>query len=186
MSLVGKPIPDFALTAFTEGAFRSIDSAELRGHWLLLLFLPGVFTPVCASEVLAFSSCARWFRERDCEPLAISTDSKLVLRVWAQAPAEAGGLAGGATIPLLADITKNVARDFGVLEEDEGTPVRALFLVDPAGRIVHESACLSAVGRSTVEARRLLAALQHLAAQPNRVCSADWQERDPSLDASAG
>ena len=39
----------------------------------------------------------------------------------------------GIQFPLAADLTRQVARDYGVLVEEEGIPLRGLFIIDPEG-----------------------------------------------------
>lgn len=63
-------------------------------------------------------------------------------------------------IPIIADFTKKITRDFGVLEPELGVPFRALFIVDPNGQIRHSLVNDLPVGRSVDEALRILKAFQ--------------------------
>ena len=180
MSLVGRPAPDIELEGVLADEVRVFTLAELSGRWVLLVFFPHAFTGLCGSEVAAFAALAPRLAELDCALLAISVDSRHALRAWAAAGTEVGGLGGGCAMPLLADITKSTCRDYGVLDEREGVALRATFLVDPDGTVVHASANARPVGRSTVEALRLLQAFRHTRGNPEARCRADWQPADPA------
>jgi hypothetical protein len=41
---VGKPAPDFELSAYVDGGFRNIKLSEYKGQWVVLCFYPGDFT----------------------------------------------------------------------------------------------------------------------------------------------
>lgn len=41
---VGKPAPDFELSAFVDGGFRNVKLSEYKGQWVVLCFYPGDFT----------------------------------------------------------------------------------------------------------------------------------------------
>ncbi|XP_075155672.1 thioredoxin-dependent peroxide reductase, mitochondrial-like [Haematobia irritans] len=56
-----------------------------------------------------------------------------------------GGL-GGLKYALLADITKQISSDYGVLLENEGISLRGTFIIDPSGDLP--------VGRSVDEVLR--------------------------------
>ena len=50
-------------------------------------------------------------------------DSKYTHYAWINTPREEGGLTG-LKLPLLSDLTKQIAKDYGVLLEDEGISLR--------------------------------------------------------------
>jgi alkyl hydroperoxide reductase subunit AhpC len=67
-----------------------------------------------------------------CEVLAASVDSHFSHLAWTQTPRNKGGL-GDMQIPILSDLTKSIARDYGVLieeGEDAGVAFRGLFIID--------------------------------------------------------
>lgn len=109
---------------------------------------------------------------------AISVDSVFSLHAWNAASRESGGL-GGVSIPLVADVTKKISRDYGVLVEDDqdemaGVSLRAAFIVDPRRvvRAVHVND--ENAGRSVRELLRLVKAFQHADAH-GEGCPASWQ-----------
>src|SRR5262245_34003098 len=106
--------------------------ADYRGKWLILFFYPLDFTFVCPTEILALSDRYDEFVELGADVLGVSTDSVYSHRAWINTPRERNGIAG-LRYPLAADITKQVARDYGVLVEDQGIALRGLFIIDPHG-----------------------------------------------------
>lgn len=181
MTLVGKPAPDFELEGFQEGHFHKFRLSELRGKWVFLLFYPLDFTFVCPTEVINFSESMERFRSLNCEVWGISVDSKFVHKAWVETKREEGGLGGSLNFPLLSDINKKVARDYGILLEDEGVALRGLFLVNPEGTVVHATVNHLAVGRSVNEAMRVLKAFQFVTTHQGQVCPADWEEGKDSM-----
>ena len=78
---------------------------------------------MCPTEILAFNDRLEEFRAIDTEVVACSVDSKYTHYAWINTPREDGGLAG-LQMPLLSDLTKQIAKDYGVLLEDEGISLR--------------------------------------------------------------
>lgn len=184
MSLVGKPAPAFMLEGYAKGEFTTTSLEALRGRWVLLLFYPLDFTFVCPTEVLAFSAEVPAFRERNCEILGISVDSKFTHKAWVETACESGGLGGTLDFPLLSDLTRHTARDYGVMKEDAGVALRGLFLIDPDGIVVHETTNFLPVGRSSREALRTLKAFQYVAGHGDQVCPANWDEGQDTMKAT--
>ena len=69
-------------------------------------------------------------------------------------------LAWHSQIPLVADVTKSISADYGVLLEDIGIALRGLFIIDPQGVLQQIIVNGLSVGRSVEEAIRLLQAYQ--------------------------
>lgn len=78
---------------------------------------------VCPTELLALSDRVLDFRALQAEIVACSVDSHLTHLAWARTPRSEGGL-GNPKIPLLADPTHSIARDYGVLLSDLGHALR--------------------------------------------------------------
>lgn len=176
MTLVGKVAPDFELEGFHDGHFHKYRLSDYRGKWVFLLFYPLDFTFVCPTEVINFSEAMDQFRSLNCEVFGISVDSKYVHKAWVETKKEDGGLGGKLNFPLLSDINKTVASSYGILLEEEGVALRALFLVNPDGQVVHMTVNHLAVGRSVKEAMRVLKAFQFVTTHHGQVCPADWEE----------
>ena len=94
-----------------------------------------------------------------------------------------GGLGGSIEFPLLADLNKKVASEYGVLA-DAGIALRGLFLINPEGAIMHSTINFLPVGRSTDEALRVLKAFQFVASNKGKVCPLDWNEDKLPMEAS--
>ncbi len=183
-SVVGNPAPEFELQGYFKGEMKSFSLADYKGKWVLLLFYPLDFTFVCPTEVLAFSKDAKLFAEKNCQVLGISVDSQFVHKAWVDTKHEDGGLGGDLEYPLLADINKEVAFSYGVLEEDAGVALRGLFLIDPEGNVQHAVINNLPVGRSSQEALRTLKAFQFVAAHDGQVCPANWDEGRDTMTAT--
>jgi peroxiredoxin (alkyl hydroperoxide reductase subunit C) len=183
MYLVGKTAPDFDLDGYYKGEFKKFKLSDYRGKWVFLLFYPLDFTFVCPTEVLAFSESADELERLNCQVLGISVDSAFVHKAWVDTKREDGGLGGSLDYPLLADLNKTVARDYGILLEEEGVALRGLFLLDPQGIIMHATINNLSVGRSVVEAKRVLSAFQFVTAHEGQVCPADWDEGKDTMQA---
>ncbi|XP_024289729.1 peroxiredoxin-2 [Oncorhynchus tshawytscha] len=117
----GQPAPEFTATAVVDGQFKEVKLSYYRGFalYVVLFFYLLDFTFVCPTEIVAFSERAEEFRKSDCEVLAASTDSHFIHLAWINTEKKQGGL-GPMKIPLLADPTQAISRDYGVLKEDEG------------------------------------------------------------------
>jgi len=120
---IGKPAPPFQATAVVDGAFKEVKLCDYKGKYLVLFFYPLDFTFVCPTEIIAFSERAEDFRKLGCEVLGVSVDSQFTHLAWINTPRKEGGL-GPLNIPLLADVTRSLSEDYGVLKKDEGIAYR--------------------------------------------------------------
>lgn len=158
---IGKAAPFFKANSWVSATneFREISLNDYKAKWVLLFFYPLDFTFVCPTEIVEFSNQARHFRENNCEVIGCSIDSHFVHRKWTLEPRTAGGL-GPIDIPLLADINKQIAQDYGVLN-DAGLALRGTFLIDNNQILRHSSVNDLGVGRNVSEFLRLLQAFQY-------------------------
>lgn len=122
---VGDLAPDFELmdqdrTPVRLSSFRGSKS-------VVVVFYPLAFTGVCQGEMCAIRDSIEDFSSADVQVLAISVDSGPVHAKWAAEQ--------GYTFPLLADFWPHgeVARSYGVLQEDIGLALRGTFIVDKQG-----------------------------------------------------
>jgi peroxiredoxin (alkyl hydroperoxide reductase subunit C) len=173
--LVGKQAPDFTAKAvLADGSI--IDgfsfSETVRGKYALLFFYPKDFTFVCPSELIALDHRVPAFRERHVEVIGVSIDSEYVHNAWRNTPVESGGI-GPVKYPLVADIRHDIARAYGV-ENEEGVALRAAFLVDKQGVVRSQIVNDLPLGRNIDELVRLVDALQFNEAH-GEVCPAGWQ-----------
>jgi alkyl hydroperoxide reductase subunit AhpC len=110
------------------------DSAapDLKAPWLIIMFIPAAFSFVCPTEVLAFQNCHVEFKDRNCNVVFVSVDTKHSLWHWQNVPRQYGGL-GNIDIPLLSDANHRIATDYGVLIEEESVSPRRIFIIDDQG-----------------------------------------------------
>ena len=172
-SLIQQQAPEFQTQAvMPDGQFRELTLSEFRGKHVLLFFYPLDFTFVCPTEVIAFSENAAEFEKRDVVILGVSVDSHYTHLAWRNTSRDEGGI-GKITFPLLADLDKSIARDYGVLLP-EGIALRGLFLIDREGIVRHQLVNDLPLGRSVEEAIRIVDALQ-FHEEHGEVCPANWR-----------
>uniref|UniRef100_A0A2M4AH08 thioredoxin-dependent peroxiredoxin n=1 Tax=Anopheles triannulatus TaxID=58253 RepID=A0A2M4AH08_9DIPT len=170
---VQKPAPPFHGTAVVNNDFKEIKLDDYKGKYLVLFFYPLDFTFVCPTEIIAFSDRIQEFRALNTEVVGVSVDSHFSHLAWINQPRKAGGL-GNLDYPLLADLTKQISADYGVLLEDAGISLRGLFIIDPAGVVRQITINDLPVGRSVDETLRLIKAFQFVE-KHGEVCPANWE-----------
>lgn len=170
-ALVQKEAPDFTATAVINEEFKEVKLSSYRGKYVVLFFYPLDFTFVCPTEIVAFSDRIQDFHGRGAEVLGVSIDSQFSHLAWIQTPRATGGL-GGLKYPLVADLTKKISADYGVLL-DGGIALRGTFIIDQKGVVRAATVHDLPLGRSIDEAIRVLDALQHFE-KHGEVCPAGW------------
>ena len=176
---IAKPAPDFQGVAVVNGAFKNIKLSDYKNKYLVLFFYPLDFTFVCPTEIIAFSERVEEFRKINCEVIACSTDSHFSHLAWINTPRKEGGL-GKMNIPLLADKSTKVSKDYGVYKEDEGLTFRGLFIIDGNGTLRQITINDLPVGRSVDETLRLVQAFQYTD-KHGEVCPAGWKPGDDTM-----
>uniref|UniRef100_A0A6V2QIJ5 thioredoxin-dependent peroxiredoxin n=1 Tax=Heterosigma akashiwo TaxID=2829 RepID=A0A6V2QIJ5_HETAK len=185
LARIQKAAPEFTTDAVMPGGqFGSVSLSDYRGKYVVLFFYPLDFTFVCPTEICAFSDAADRFAAEDVQVLACSVDSKFSHLAWTQKPRAKGGL-GPMQIPLLADITKQIAKDYGVLIEegaDAGIALRGLFIIAPDGTLRQSTINDLPVGRNVDEVLRLVQAFK-FTDEHGEVCPAGWRKGARSMKA---
>jgi peroxiredoxin (alkyl hydroperoxide reductase subunit C) len=179
---VASKAPEFAGDAVIGTEMKPIKLSDYKGKWVVLFFYPLDFTFVCPTEIVAFNDRLDEFKKLGVEVIGASVDSKFSHLAWNQTPRDKGGL-GGIKYPLLADITKNISRDYGVLLEGGGVALRGLFLIDPEGNLQYQTVNNLSVGRSVDETLRIIKAFQYTQ-KHGEVCPADWNEGKSAMKAN--
>jgi len=113
--------------------------------------------------------------------LGVSVDSQYSHLAWINMPRVKGGL-GGLNYPLVADLTKQIAKDYGVLTADGAVAMRGLFLIDRDGVVRHALVNDLPIGRSVDEVIRTLDALQFFELH-GEVCPANWKPGQRTMKA---
>ena len=183
MSLVQKPAPDFEVEAvFPDGETRSLSLSSFKGKkYVVLFFYPADFTFVCPTEILAFSNHLKEFEKRNTVVIGCSIDSHHTHRAWRNTKVEEGGI-GSIKYPLVADVRKEIAAQYGVLL-DAGMALRGTFLIDKGGIVRQETINDLPLGRSIEETIRLIDALQHTE-EHGEVCPAGWNKGKAAMKES--
>jgi len=174
---VQREAPNFKATAVRGREFVELELKQLRGKYVVLYFYPLDFTFVCPTEIIAFDEKLEEFKKRNVEVVAVSVDSHFSHLAWQKVPRDKGGL-GDVRYPLVADITKRISEDYGVLLHDgpdAGVALRGLFVIDRQGIVRHITINDLPIGRNIDEALRVVEALQYVE-KHGEVCPANWQE----------
>ena len=181
--LVTKEAPDFTATAvMPDNSFAEAKLSSYRGKYVVLFFYPLDFTFVCPSEIIAFDKELSKFEAKNAQVIGVSVDSHFTHLAWKNTPRNQGGI-GQVQYPLVADLSKNISRQYGVLHDDE-LALRGLFLIDKEGVVRHALVNDLPLGRSVGEALRVLEALQHFE-EHGEVCPANWREGEEAMQPSA-
>lgn len=182
MSLINKEISDFKVQAYKKGEFVEVTKDSLKGHWSVVVFYPADFTFVCPTELGDLADLYDEFKKNDCEIYSVSTDTHFVHKAWA----DASDTIGKINYTMLADPTGALARDFGVMIEEEGLALRGSFVINPEGVIKAYEIHDLGIGRKAEELLRKLQAAQFVAKNGDQVCPANWkpgaETLKPSLD----
>jgi peroxiredoxin (alkyl hydroperoxide reductase subunit C) len=178
--LVGKQAPDFCADAVVNGDFKAnFKLSDHKGKYVLLFFYPLDFTFVCPTELHAFQEKAADFKKLNCEVIGCSIDSKFSHYAWVNTPKGNGGIEG-VKYPLVADVTKTIARDYDVLIPEAGVALRGAFLIDKKGVVQHQTVNNLPLGRNVDEFLRTLEALQ-FTEEHGEVCPANWRRGEKAM-----
>jgi peroxiredoxin (alkyl hydroperoxide reductase subunit C) len=175
---VGQKFPQFSKTAVVgleKGKeFATLDnSAHTKdGKWLVMYFWPKDFTFVCPTEIIEFDHANGDFKDRDAVLIGASTDTEFVHLGWRNAHEGLNKI----NHPMLADTSKSLARELGILTDGEEVCYRATFIVDPQGTIRWVSVNDLSVGRNVKEVLRVLDALQ-----TDELCPCNWEKGQATL-----
>jgi peroxiredoxin 2/4 len=198
-NLIGKKAPAFSEEAVING-IEFVENFSLEQYVgkknVVFFFYPLDFTFVCPTELIAFQNQLSEFEKRDTVVVACSIDSKFSHWAWLNTERNKGGIKG-VTYPIVADCSKMIALNYGVLAGEykmndnnqvsfEGNPVafRGLFLIDKNGIIRHQVINDLPLGRSVDEALRMVDAL-NFHEENGEVCPANWNSGKEALSATA-
>ena len=193
--LVGKKAPSFKASAVVNGgqivSNYSLDQFVGKKP-VLFFFYPKDFTFVCPTELFAFQNKLSEFEDRGVEVVACSTDTEQSHWGWLQMEKNDGGIKG-VTYPLVADTSKTISANYGVLsgeyeiDEEENMHAngpmiafRGLFLIDKDGIVQHQIVNNFPLGRNVDEALRMVDALQHFE-ENGEVCPANWSKGEEAM-----
>ncbi len=146
---VGSPAPAFSLQD-QKGETHTL--ADYHGKWVVLYFYPKDDTPGCTTEACALRDNIFAFRKAGAVILGISVDDVASHKAFAEKHS--------LPFTLLADSTKQTARQYGVLVKMMGLfelAQRDTFLIDPQGRIARHWPKVDPKDHSDMVLKELLA-----------------------------
>ena len=174
---IRKEAPTFECAAWVNNRMGKVNLKDYRGKYVVLFFWPMDFTFVCPTEICNFSDKAKEFREIGCEIIGCSVDSAFVHMEYTKKDRKKGGL-GRMDIPMVADVTKQIVKDYGCMVDhgdEEGVAYRATYIIDTNGILRHYSINDLPVGRNIDEIYRLVTAFQYTD-EYGEVCPASWRK----------
>lgn len=198
MALIGNKAPIFKASAVINGKdivqnFSLTQFVEQKA--VLFFFYPKDFTFVCPTELIALQEQLSAFEEREIAVVGCSTDTEETHLAWLSTPRNRGGIQG-ITYPIVADVSKTIAANYGVLggtwaydDQDNmvfhGTPVayRGTFFIDKQGIVRHETINDLPLGRNIDEMLRVIDMWHHVE-QFGEVCPANWQKGKAAMKAT--
>jgi len=173
MLTVGDKFPEYKLQAVMgDKSFKEVSQKDFKGKWTLYFFWPMDFTFVCPTEIAEFGKKNRDFSDRDTQVLGVSTDTHFVHLAWRKDHKDLGDL----PFPMIADTKRELSTALGILDKNDGVPLRATFIVDPNGVIQWASANNLNVGRNVPEVLRVLDAIQ-----TDELCPCNWEKGQATL-----
>lgn len=182
-TLVTKEAPDFTAQAvMPDNSFAELSLSSYRGKYVVLFFYPLDFTFVCPSEIIAFDKAVEKFEAKNTQVIGVSVDSHFTHLAWKNTAPDQGGI-GQVKYPLVADLSKQISKEYGVLFGDE-VALRGLFLIDKEGVIRHGLVNDLPLGRNVDEALRLVDALQ-FTEEHGEVCPANWRAGEDAMKPTA-
>jgi peroxiredoxin (alkyl hydroperoxide reductase subunit C) len=157
MPRIGDQAPDFqAITTTGPMTFSEYN----KGSWVILFSHPADFTPVCTTEMSGFAMEKEFFQKKNTKLLGLSIDSIHSHIAWVNAVHEKTNVLF--EFPIIADLDMKVSKLYGMLQpgESETAAVRAVFIMDPNGKVRLLMYYPLNVGRNMEEIKRALVALQ--------------------------
>jgi peroxiredoxin (alkyl hydroperoxide reductase subunit C) len=157
MPRIGDQAPDFEVVT-TTGKLKLSDYN--KDSWVILFSHPADFTPVCTTEMSGFALEKDFFAANNTKLLGLSIDSIHAHIAWVNAVHEKTGVLF--EFPIIADIDMSISKLYGMLQpgESETAAVRAVFIIDPEGKVRLIMYYPLNVGRNMAEIKRTLLALQ--------------------------
>ncbi len=176
MPLLGDTFPELSVTT-THGPMHLPE--DMKGRWFVLFSHPADFTPVCTTEFVAFQKRISLFEEMGVQLIGMSLDQIFSHIKWVEWIQEK--LDVEITFPVIA-ANDSVASKLGMLHPGKGTnTVRAVFIVDPEGKVRLVVYYPQEIGRNMDEIVRATRAL--ITSDSNGVATpADWPENEMIQD----
>ena len=150
MLTVGDAFPNFSMQGVNE-TNDIIDVDVLLAEWSVVYFYPKDFTFICPTEIAAMDEL-----NLEADVIGISGDNEFCKIAWKKDNA----LIREIRHILAADCGLYLANELGIVDNDNGVPFRATYIVDPDGIVQHVSVNALDTGRNANEVLRTLQALK--------------------------
>ena len=173
---IGEKAPDFEAIS----TFGKVSLKDYEGKWLVLFSHPGDFTPVCTTEMIAFTRAHTYFKQINTELLGLSVDSNSSHLAWAYDIYCRTGIK--ISFPIIADRNGQIARKYGMISNDVSNTetVRNVFIIDDKQIIRTILIYPLNVGRFIPEIIRIVQALQ-MADCSEGSTAANWMPGNPVI-----
>jgi peroxiredoxin (alkyl hydroperoxide reductase subunit C) len=187
MPLIGDMAPSFKAKT-TQGDISFPE--DYKGKWVILFSHPADFTPVCTTEFMTFATMADEFKAMNTELVGLSVDSIYAHIAWLRKIQEIewnGMKKVEVKFPLIEDIRMEVANKYGMIQPGQSNTqaVRAVFIIDPEGKIRLILYYPLSTGRNFDEIKRVILALQK-ADMDSVATPANWRPGDDVIVPTAG
>ena len=175
MALVpGDLAPDFTLDSVLEGKVEHISLSSMKGKYVVLMFYPVDFGYVTPTEFYSLEPLLETFSSLNCSLLAISTEHIPSQIKFQAAPREEAGL-NCMKIRLASDPVGEVSRKYGMYKLEKNISFRALFIIDPDGKIITIEKCDFPVGCSMEMQLRQVHAAMAMEGKEKGGTPANWE-----------
>jgi peroxiredoxin (alkyl hydroperoxide reductase subunit C) len=157
MPLLGEKFPEVNVQT-THGAMNL--PGDYKGKWFVLFSHPADFTPVCTTEFVAFAQKADEFKKMGVELIGLSVDQVFSHIKWVDWIKD--NLNVEIPFPVIADSAEGVSKALGMIHpgKSNSNTVRAVFVVDPEGKLRLMIYYPQEIGRNVDEVIRAVKALQ--------------------------
>ena len=173
---IGMFAPDFE----ADSTMGKINLSKYRGKWVVLFSHPGDFTPVCTTEIIAFSRANTYFERLNTYLLGLSVDSNASHLAWVYEIYLKTGIR--VPFPIIADRNGQIARKYGMISKDVSATetIRNVFIIDDKGVVRLILVYPMNIGRCIPEIIRVVEALQ-TADSSNGSTPANWVPCEPII-----
>ncbi len=173
---IGQKAPDFDANT----TFGNIKLKDYEGKWIVLFSHPGDFSPVCTTEMIAFTRASTYFKENNTELLGLSIDSNSSHLAWVYDIYCKTGIK--VSFPIIADRNGEIARKYGMIANDISNTetVRNVYIIDNHGIIRTILVYPMNIGRFIPEILRTVIALQ-VSDKNQTATPANWIPNQPVI-----
>lgn len=175
MPALGSPAPVFSAHS-TQGPLAL---ADYLGQWVVFFSYAGDYSPVCATELMAFAQAKEAFAALDTRLLALALGTNAAHIAWAVNLYRRTAVK--IPFPIAADQDGSIARQYGMLGTgSQAGMLRCAYIIDPQGIVRASLSYPVANARHIEEILRLLQALRY-SDESGMQTPEGWKTGDPAL-----